>query len=309
MRVACVAPAIDPSICVCNFALVGGMTVRRCFRYASPCSAPLPPCPAHRDAQRVFHGPGCEQWTPGRPPAQVHSPAFCQPPTRPTRSWPHWPGPGRAAGPCWPQAAAELGLSSAVTHTGTQGCTETRLMGEVPDPHVVTENGALQSPACYAAVNHGLFSIWLKAAAGCARYGRGPQARPLWLKVLNLFAHTCAFSVVALQGGGQTGGQCGHEPRRHGHWPAKPPAQWHHHHRQFFSARHFQQLGQDHPQRPLRSRHRESTEATKPAASVATKDYAFVSCAVRLTCWHLAATPVVPERARAGVDLFCKARW
>jgi len=72
---------------------------------------------------------------------------------------------------------------------------ETRLMaGSVPEPHVVTEQGARYLVHVLRGQNHGLF---LDMACGRA-----------WLKqnalhenVLNLFAYTCAFSVVALQGG------------------------------------------------------------------------------------------------------------
>jgi len=76
---------------------------------------------------------------------------------------------------------------------------QTRLMaGSVPEPHVVTEQGARFRVQVLKGQNHGLFldmaagRTWLRAqvAAGGPRY-----------KVLNLFAYTCAFSVVALQAG------------------------------------------------------------------------------------------------------------
>ena len=93
------------------------------------------------------------------------------------------------------------------------------------------------------------------------------------LKVLNLFAYTCAFSVVALQGGAKQVVNVD-EPRRHGHWPAKPPAQWHHHRGQLFSARHFQQLGQRSPHSgPYKPRHR-GPASYQRGSFVATKDYA-----------------------------------
>lgn len=76
---------------------------------------------------------------------------------------------------------------------------QTRLMaGSVPDPHIVTEDGARFRVQVAKGQNHGLFldmaagRRWVRAqvAAGGPRY-----------KVLNLFAYTCAFSVVALQAG------------------------------------------------------------------------------------------------------------
>jgi len=73
---------------------------------------------------------------------------------------------------------------------------QTRLMaGEVPQPHVVTEAGTRYLVHLLRGQNHGLF---LDMAEG-RRWVR-EQVRP-GAKVLNLFAYTCAFSVVALQGG------------------------------------------------------------------------------------------------------------
>jgi 23S rRNA (cytosine1962-C5)-methyltransferase len=76
-----------------------------------------------------------------------------------------------------------------------QGEAETRLMaGSVPEPHVVTEQGARYIVHLMRGQNHGLFldmavgREWLKNHA-------------LHENILNLFAYTCAFSVVALQGG------------------------------------------------------------------------------------------------------------
>lgn len=73
---------------------------------------------------------------------------------------------------------------------------ETRLMaGSVPEPHVVTEAGTRYVVHLLRGQNHGLF---LDMAAG-RRWVR-EQVKP-GAKVLNLFAYTCAFSVVALQAG------------------------------------------------------------------------------------------------------------
>jgi 23S rRNA (cytosine1962-C5)-methyltransferase len=73
---------------------------------------------------------------------------------------------------------------------------QTRLMaGAVPEPHVVTEAGTRYLVHLLRGQNHGLF---LDMAAG-RRWVR-EQVKP-GAKVLNLFAYSCAFSVVALQAG------------------------------------------------------------------------------------------------------------
>ena len=75
---------------------------------------------------------------------------------------------------------------------------DTRLLcGSVPEPHVVTEAGARFKVHLLRGFNHGLF---LDMAAGRRWVHDFAAARP-GCKVLNLFAYTCAFSVVALQGG------------------------------------------------------------------------------------------------------------
>lgn len=75
------------------------------------------------------------------------------------------------------------------------GAVETRLMaGSVPDPHVVQEAGAQYLIHLLRGQNHGLF---LDMAVGRAWVNQQASA----LKVLNLFAYTCGFSVAALTGG------------------------------------------------------------------------------------------------------------
>ena len=72
--------------------------------------------------------------------------------------------------------------------------TETRLMaGQVPEPHVVTEASARYRVHVLRGQNHGLF-----LDMACGRQWLREQAQGL--RVLNLFAYTCAFSVAALQG-------------------------------------------------------------------------------------------------------------
>ena len=73
---------------------------------------------------------------------------------------------------------------------------ETRLMaGAVPEPHVVMEAGTRYVVHLLRGQNHGLF---LDMAEG-RRWVR--EHVKTGAKVLNLFAYTCAFSVVALQAG------------------------------------------------------------------------------------------------------------
>ena len=77
---------------------------------------------------------------------------------------------------------------------------QTRLMaGSVPEPHVVTEQGARYAVHVLKGQNHGLF---LDMAEG-RRWVRERAAAQPGLRVLNLFAYTCAFSVAALQGGAE----------------------------------------------------------------------------------------------------------
>jgi 23S rRNA (cytosine1962-C5)-methyltransferase len=71
------------------------------------------------------------------------------------------------------------------------------MAGSVPEPHVVTEDGARFRVHVLKGQNHGLF---LDMAQG-RRWVREHAASHPGLKVLNLFAYTCAFSVVARQAG------------------------------------------------------------------------------------------------------------
>ena len=160
------------------------------------------------EAQRIFHGrgglhPGCEQWT-----LDVFPPVFVLTSFVPaSASTEQELGTiGAALAGRWQQLAPGQPLNWVFQCRSealrAQGRTETRLMaGAVPDPHVVTEQGARFKVHVLQGQNHGLFldmaegRRWVRAhtAAHCAdRFG---------FKVLNLFAYTCAFSVVALQAG------------------------------------------------------------------------------------------------------------
>ena len=83
-----------------------------------------------------------------------------------------------------------------------EGHLETRLMrGTVPDPHVVTENGASFRVHVLKGQNHGLFLDMAEGRDWVRRMVHSWTSDQPRLKVLNLFAYTCAFSVVALQAG------------------------------------------------------------------------------------------------------------
>ena len=68
--------------------------------------------------------------------------------------------------------------------------------GSVPDSHVVSENGSKFNIHLLRGQNHGLF---LDMANGRMWVNENAHNK----KVLNLFAYTCGFSVVALMGGAE----------------------------------------------------------------------------------------------------------
>jgi 23S rRNA (cytosine1962-C5)-methyltransferase len=148
------------------------------------------------DAQRVFHGrggmfPGCEHWALDFfPPVWVLT-SF-QPVAEDELASVQAALEGR-----WRQLSGDAPLNW-VHQTRHEGRSHTRLMaGAVPDPHMVGEDGARYRVHVLQGQNHGLF---LDMAEGRRWVRRHMDATP-GLKVLNLFAYTCAFSVVALQAG------------------------------------------------------------------------------------------------------------
>ncbi|MFN4118294.1 class I SAM-dependent methyltransferase [Acidovorax sp.] len=162
--------------------------------------------PLPTDAARIFHGrggmhPGCEQWV-----LDAYPPVFVLTSFAPATE-DALAAVGAALQARWEQVAPPgEPLSWVFQHRGealrVEGRSDTRLMaGAVPDPHVVTEAGARFRVHVLRGQNHGLF---LDMAAG-RRWARdfvaARQGSRYGLKVLNLFAYTCAFSVVALQAG------------------------------------------------------------------------------------------------------------
>jgi 23S rRNA (cytosine1962-C5)-methyltransferase len=145
------------------------------------------------DAHRVFHGRGglhrgCEHWTldwfspvwvlTSFKPVNDNELALCQ----------------EALALRWETLSPGEPLNW-VFQCRAPGQVETRLMaGSVPEPHVVTEQGANYLVHVLRGQNHGLFLDMAKGREWLKAHARHEN-------ILNLFAYTCAFSVVALQGG------------------------------------------------------------------------------------------------------------
>ncbi len=153
------------------------------------------------DAQRVFHGrgglyPGCE-----------HLALDAFPPVLVLTSFQALNDEVLAtidAALCerWPHIAPDLAPLNWVYQCRAEGHLETRLMrGEVPDPHVVTERGSRFRVHVLKGQNHGLFLDMAEGRAWVRHWVSQQLVNQPRLKVLNLFAYTCAFSVVALQAG------------------------------------------------------------------------------------------------------------
>ena len=152
------------------------------------------------DAQRVFHGrgglyPGCEHWVlDAFPPVMVLTSFQCV-------GEDELAAVGVALSTRWAQIAPDQPLNW-VYQCRAEGHLETRLMsGAVPDPHVVTENGARYRVHVLKGQNHGLFLDMAHGRAWVRDRVNGHTPDLPRLKVLNLFAYTCAFSVVAMQAG------------------------------------------------------------------------------------------------------------
>jgi len=156
--------------------------------------------PLPTDAQRVFHGrggvyPGCEHWVlDAFPPVMVLT-SF-QAVTQDELA-----AVDQALVARWAQIASDQPLNW-VFQCRAEGHLETRLMrGTVPDPHVVTENGSSFRVHVLKGQNHGLFLDMAQGREWVRQFVRNYGADQPRLKVLNLFAYTCAFSVVAMQAG------------------------------------------------------------------------------------------------------------
>ncbi len=155
------------------------------------------------DAQRIFHGrgglhPGGEHWALDfYPPVWVLT-SF-EPASDDTLTTLH-----TALVQRWEQLAPGQPLHW-VYQCRHEGRTDTRLMnGSVPDPHDVTEHGTRYRVHVLRGQNHGLFLDMAEGRQWVRRYAAARRDDRYGLKVLNLFAYTCAFSVVALQAGAKS---------------------------------------------------------------------------------------------------------
>lgn len=160
------------------------------------------------DAQRIFHGrgglhAGCEQWT-----LDAFPPVFVLSSFAPTDD--ETEAQLATVGAALARRHEQLAPGQALhwvfqarnEQLRTQGRTETRVMaGAVPEPHVVTEHGAKFRVHIDRGQNHGLFLDMAEGRRWVRDYAAARSADRYGLKMLNLFAYTCAFSVVALQAG------------------------------------------------------------------------------------------------------------
>ena len=156
------------------------------------------------DAQRIFHGrgglyPGCEHWA-----LDAFAPVFLLTSFQPATDA-ELATVGAALAARWQQIAPGQPLNW-VYQCRFEGPTDTRLLaGSLPEPHMVVEQGAQFRVNLLKGQNHGLFldmaegRRWVRDHVLAYKAQQSVQDRGL--AVLNLFAYTCAFSVVALQAG------------------------------------------------------------------------------------------------------------
>lgn len=148
------------------------------------------------DAGRVFHGrggrfPGCEQWT-----LDAYPPVWLLTSFGPTHEA-DLQRFGAALQARWQQVAPGEPLNWVYQQRDDQRVENRLMAGRVPDEQVISEDGSRYHVHLLRGQNHGLF---LDMAEG-RRWVRRWATQQAGGKVLNLFAYTCAFSVVALQAG------------------------------------------------------------------------------------------------------------
>ncbi len=158
--------------------------------------------PLCTEAQRLFHGRGGrfvgeEQWTlDALPPALVVT-------SFQTVTDAQLADIGARLQARWDALATGTPLTWVFQSRAPGGQADTRLMaGTLPDLHTAEEAGARYRLQLLRGQNHGLFldmaegRRWVREQCAALAERDGGGAR-----VLNLFAYTCAFSVVALLGG------------------------------------------------------------------------------------------------------------
>jgi 23S rRNA (cytosine1962-C5)-methyltransferase len=156
--------------------------------------AAIPEAPT--DALRVFHGrgglfPGCEHWT-----LDAYPPVWLLTSFKPVED-DELATIHAALADRWARIAPGQALNLVFQHRDDVKADTRLLAGDVPDPHAVSEQGTRFRVHLLKGLNHGLF---LDMAEGRQWLRAHVAARP-GIKVLNLFAYTCAFSVVAMQAG------------------------------------------------------------------------------------------------------------
>ncbi len=148
------------------------------------------------DACRVFHGrggrfPGCEQWA-----LDVYPPVWLLTSFAPVTDE-ELARIGAALAARWAEIAPGEPLNWMFQHRDENRPTNRLVAGAIPEDHVIQEDGLRFQVQLAHGQNHGFF---LDMAEGRRWVRRWAQANPGG-RVLNLFAYTCAFSVVATHAG------------------------------------------------------------------------------------------------------------
>lgn len=151
-----------------------------------------------KDAMRIFHGrgglhPGCEHWTLDVYPPVMVLTSFKEVSAEDVAQV------QTALTDKLKQLAPGEPLHLVFQYRAERAHTQL-VCGEVPEPHVVSEHGTRYRVHVLRGQNHGLF---LDMANGRQWVRALCQAQP-GMRVLNLFAYTCGFSVVALQAGAKS---------------------------------------------------------------------------------------------------------
>ncbi len=155
------------------------------------------------EAQRIFHGrggryPGCEQWSLDAYPPVLVLTSF-EPCDDEALARIH-----AALAARWQDLAPGQALNWVFQCRAEGQLSQTRLMaGQVPEAHEVSEAGARYQVHVLKGQNHGLFLDMAEGRRWVRDFVQQRHAQQPGVKVLNLFAYTCAFSVAALQAGAQ----------------------------------------------------------------------------------------------------------
>jgi len=162
----------------------------------SPLLTTIASLPLPQDAQRLFHGrggmhPGCEHLA-----LDWYAPVWL------LTSYTPLPEADVAAlqaalAARWLQLAPGQPFNMVYQYRDEARAQTQVVTGQVPEAHVVQEGPTRFGVHLPRGLNHGLF---LDMAEGRQWLRAHVSAQP-GMKVLNLFAYTCAFSVVALQAG------------------------------------------------------------------------------------------------------------